>query len=74
MSLPSFGVPIGGVGPYVPSDEEVDRLIDRAKSHPLGVRFLVEGHLGSVATMFGAHAFTVDAARDRLKRQGRQDA
>lgn len=45
----------------------VDALIERAKAHPLGLDFLLHGHLGSVAATFGAHAFTVEAARDRLK-------
>jgi hypothetical protein len=71
MSESRYGVPIHGMPPYVPSEEEVDRLIARAKAHPLGVQFLVEGHLGSVAAMLEAHAFTVDAARERLAREGR---
>jgi len=74
MSEVRYGVPVGGVAPYVPSEEEVDRLIARAKAHPLGMRFLVDGHLGSVATMFETHAFTVDAARDRLAREGHSPA
>jgi hypothetical protein len=65
-----IGVPVGGIAPYVPSEEEVDRLIARATTHPLGLRFLMDGHLGSVAVTFGTHAFTVDAARDRLAREG----
>ena len=69
MSEVTYGIPVHGIPPYVPSNEEVDRLIERARAHPLGVRFLVEGHLGSVATMFRTHAFTVDAARDRLARE-----
>lgn len=47
----------------------VDRLIARAKAHPLGVEFLVGGLLASVAITLGAHAFTVEAARRRLKRE-----
>jgi hypothetical protein len=74
MSEVTYGVPIHGIPPYLPSEEEVDRLIDRARAHPLGVQFLVEGHLGSVATMFQTHAFTVDAARDRLAREGHPEA
>lgn len=66
----NIGVPVGGLGPYVTSEEEVDQLIARARAHPLGVRFLMDGHLGSVAITFGTHAFTVDAARDRLAREG----
>lgn len=45
----------------------VDALIERARAHPLGIDFLLHGHLGSVAAMFHTHAFTVEAARDRLK-------
>ena len=70
MGEHQIGVPVGGITPYAPSEEEVDHLIARAKAHPLGVRFLLDGHLGSVAITFGTHAFTVDAARDRLAREG----
>lgn len=52
-------------------DRNVERLIDRARRHPLGVEFLLNGYLGSVAAEFGAHAFTVEAARERLVREGR---
>lgn len=44
----------------------VDRLIDAAGRHPLGLEFLIQGDLGSVAVTFGVHAFTVEAARARL--------
>ena len=44
----------------------VDDLIARARKHPLGVDFLLHGYLGTVAISFGAHAFTVEAARARL--------
>jgi hypothetical protein len=64
--------------PYVPSVEEVEALIATVEAHPLGLRFLLEGHLGSVATTFRTHAFTVDAARERLRerlrRQGKATA
>ncbi len=56
--------------PYVPSDREVDELIAAAGAHPLGVQFLLEGQLCAVATLFGVHAFTVDAARARLRAEG----
>lgn len=46
----------------------VEELIARARLHPLGVAFLREGFLASVAAEFGAHALTVEAARIRLKR------
>ena len=67
MSEHRAGRPVGGEAPYVPTDRDVDDLIASAAAHPLGVRFLVEGHLGSVATTFRTHAFTVDAARERLR-------
>lgn len=47
----------------------VDRLIARAKQHPLGIEFLVSGFLATVAITLGAHAFTVEAARRRLKKE-----
>ena len=49
-----------------PAKNEVITLIDRAKSHDLGVDFLVNGALDAVAMTFGVHAFVVDAARDEL--------
>jgi len=67
MSEHHAGRPVRGEAPYVPTDRDVDDLIASAAAHPLGVRFLVEGHLGSVATTFRTHAFTVDAARERLR-------
>lgn len=51
---------------YQPTSAEVGRLIEDAQRHPLGIEFLIEGELGSVAATFGVHAFTVDAARRRL--------
>ena len=44
----------------------VDDLIARARKHPLGIDFLLHGHLGTVAISFETHAFTVEAARARL--------
>ena len=44
----------------------VDDLIARAREHPLGIDFLLHGYLGTVAITFNVHAFTVEAARDRL--------
>ena len=41
-------------------------LVERAKSHPLGLDYLKGGHLGSVAVTFETHAFTVLAARELL--------
>jgi hypothetical protein len=57
-------------GAYVPSGPEIDALIAAAEKHPLGLQFLLEGDLGAVAISFGAHAFTVDAARQRLRTPG----
>ena len=45
----------------------VDELIARARNHELGIEFLLDGFLASVAAEFGAHAFTVEAARQRLR-------
>jgi hypothetical protein len=46
---------------------EVQDLIEKASSHPLGVAFLRDGYLGSVAATFRTHAFVVEAARLRLR-------
>ncbi|MCC6741208.1 MAG: hypothetical protein IT452_19360 [Planctomycetia bacterium] len=48
----------------------VDDLIERAKQHPLGVEFLSSGYIDSVAAGLETHAFTVEAARERLRREG----
>lgn len=47
----------------------VEELIARAKRHPLGLEFLLSGMLGAVAIVLGAHAFTIEAARARLRRE-----
>jgi len=52
---------------FVPAPGDVDALIESAAQHPLGLEFLLHGELGAVAVTFGAHAFTVDAARSRLR-------
>lgn len=52
-----------------PRGNEVDSLIDRARTHPLGIDFLERGMLDSVAAIFGVHAFVVDSARDKLRQQ-----
>ena len=49
-----------------PCDASVEQLIADARRHPLGIEFLLEGEPGCVAATFGTHAFTVDAARQRL--------
>jgi hypothetical protein len=51
---------------YQPARAEIENLIRAAGQHPLGVEYLVHGHLGTVAITFGCHAFTVVAARERL--------
>lgn len=54
--------------PVDPRDPSVvAELVERAKSHPLGLDYLRRGHLGSVAATFETHAFTVLAARDLLR-------
>ncbi len=56
--------------PGTPTDGEVVELIAAAMRHPLGLEFLLDGNLGAVAAIFGVHAFTVDAARQRLREEG----
>jgi hypothetical protein len=51
---------------YQPTGAEVARLIEDAQGHQLGLEFLIEGELGSVAMTFGVHAFTVHSARRHL--------
>ena len=51
---------------YRPSTVEVDALLSMAAAHPLGLDFLRDGSLDSVAATFRVHAFTVVAARERL--------
>ena len=51
---------------YVPCPSDVEALIAEARRHPLGIDFLLGGHLGTVAVAFKTHAFTVEAARERI--------
>jgi len=51
---------------FQPAPAEIDHLVRAARQHPLGLSYLMQGHLGTVAITFGCHAFTVVAARDRL--------
>jgi hypothetical protein len=60
------GAPLTPAEPFVPTREDVDALIAEARRHPLGIDFLLAGHLGTVAVTFKSHAFTVEAARARL--------
>ena len=55
-----------GARSYQPTNGEVEGLIARAREHPFGLEFLEFGALDAVAATFGAHAFVVDAARERL--------
>lgn len=52
----------------------VDDLIARARRHPLGIEFLLSGLLASVAIVLGVHAFTVEAARRRLRNEQAAEA
>jgi hypothetical protein len=52
--------------PYQPTPREIESLLKRATSHPLGTGFLVEGSLDAVAATFGVHAFVVEEARRRV--------
>lgn len=47
----------------------VEEVIAKARRHPLGLEFLLSGLLASVAIALGAHAFTVEAARARLRKE-----
>ena len=49
-----------------PTETEIQDLIERAKSHDLGIEFLLNGSLDAVAATFNVHAFVIDAARDEL--------
>ena len=53
---------------FEPAATDIDGLIERAKSHPMGTAFLLEGSLDAVAATFSVHAFVVDKARERLLR------
>ena len=55
-----------GEAPVIRETDILD-LIRRADGHELGRDFLLNGSLGSVAAMFGVHAFLVDAVRDKLE-------
>ena len=53
---------------FRPTTDEVNDLIARACVHRFGLEFLMNGYLGSVAAEFGVHAFTVEAAREQVRR------
>jgi hypothetical protein len=57
-------------GSNAPTSREVEELIAAAAAHPLGLAFLLDGDLCAVAIKFQTHAFTVDAARHRIREQG----
>lgn len=52
------------VGMFRPAPEDIQELIAAAHEHSMGIDFLLDGDLGSVAAMFRVHAFTVEAARE----------
>jgi hypothetical protein len=67
---PAMASPPGrerAIAGYQTTEEEITALIVAAGRHRLGTEFLLTGHLGTVAIMFGVHAFTVEAARLRLR-------
>ena len=45
----------------------VDALVENAKNHPLGLEFFEQGSICSVSAAFQSHAFTVEAAREKLQ-------
>lgn len=51
---------------FEPSAREVEKLIEHAKRHSLGTKFLLHGAQDAVAATFQVHAFVVDAARAHL--------
>jgi len=63
--------PAPGPSQYAFNALDVEALIEAARKHPLGLGFLLDGDLSAVAATFQAHAFTVDAAREHLRRQAR---
>ena len=67
VDSPGAGTPPGGLG-------DAEALIATAGQHPLGLEFLLEGDLASVAIAFGSHVFTVEEARRRLGRGARGDS
>jgi hypothetical protein len=60
-----------GPSRYMFNALDVEALIEAARTHPLGLEFLLNGDLSAVAATFQAHAFTVDAAREHLRGQAR---
>lgn len=54
--------------PRKPETREIKRLINKAQNHTLGLKFLRQGGLESVAIMFDTDVYAVDAARKLLKR------
>lgn len=54
------------LGPYRPTDHEIEELIHRAGRHTGGTEFLMHGAQDAVAATFEVHAFVVDGARKRL--------
>jgi hydroxymethylglutaryl-CoA lyase len=65
----------GGLAAGTPGDHRradpaaVESLLAAARAHPLGLGYLVDGYLGSVAATFGVHAFVVEEARRQLRQE-----
>lgn len=53
--------------------KSAEELVERARRHPLGVRFLLRAPLDSVAITLQAHPFLVLHTRRMLHRRGRAD-
>jgi hypothetical protein len=47
---------------------QIDSLIEKARNHPRGINFLLEGDLCAVAITFGVTVFAIEAARDNLRK------
>jgi hypothetical protein len=61
-----------------PDGAAVESLLSAARAHPLGIEFLRNGYLGSVAATFRVHAFVVEEARRKIgldegKKKGDRD-
>lgn len=52
---------------FQPTIEQADVLIEKAGQHALGMDYLQNGALDSVAATFRVHAFTVELARQRCR-------
>lgn len=57
--------PVSANSRFRPKNEDADALIKTASQHPLGLDYLKNGALDSIAATFGVHAFTIELARER---------